>query len=76
MNMNDPKDAPKDGTVIIVDAGYSFLLQAIWNEPSKEWCCAISHNDLYLGKWDDTYFENEHVKEIHGWLPFPTKEQL
>ena len=71
--MNKPEDAPKDGTVILVDAGYPWLIPATWNEPSKEWCCAIIIVDPYYANGDNTYFQNKHFKKITGWLPMPEK---
>lgn len=65
--------APKDGTLFLGNFGYPWAILAAWNEPSEEYCVAELQIGLYHGKWNDTYFETDHLpeKDLLGWLPMP-----
>ena len=68
---NDPKTAPKDGTLILADVGFPWPVAAVWNSHDDKWvyatlqACEMANNTL------DVYFENEQESEIRGWLPMP-----
>jgi len=52
---------PKDKQVII-ECGLGTGV-AIWNDTDKSFVFANLQIDLFEGKWNDTYFENEYVQE-------------
>jgi len=58
---------PKDKQIII-ECGLGIGV-AIWNDTDKSFVFANLQIDLFEGKWNDTYFENEYVqeKEITKW---------
>lgn len=63
---------PKTDTPILVKTDYptALITVALWNEPSQCFVVASHGVDMYHGKYNDTYFENEHLQpgEILGWL--------
>jgi len=52
---------PKDRQIII-ECGLGAGV-AIWNDTDKSFVFANLQIDLFEGKWNDTYFENEYVQE-------------
>ncbi len=63
--------APKDGNPFAARIdGYPFIVFAVWNAPSSEWCYTMLQANLYHGKWNDCCFENEYCKETElvRWL--------
>ncbi len=59
--MSRQKPIPTDRVVIVeTEQGKTI---AIWNEPSQKFVTANIQADLYKGKWNDTYFETEHIDE-------------
>lgn len=69
-----PKDKP-----ILIDAGYPWLVMAIWNEAGKNWVYANLQVDMYMGNYNDTYWESEYespvnskgIPNVFGWIPVP-----
>lgn len=66
-----PETAPKDGTPIIIDAGYPYPLVGVWNRIEGRWICAELNSDMFNGEWEDAYFENESYETIRRWMPLP-----
>jgi hypothetical protein len=71
------KTIPKDRQIIIEI--YYGTYVAIWNEVDQEFKYANPQTDMYHGKYIDTYYETESVKEeeILSWreLSMETKKQ-
>jgi len=63
--------APKDGSVLLLDVGMPWAVAGTWNPVNEEWVYASLQVGEYLGKYNDTYFENETDKEIYAWMPMP-----
>lgn len=72
-----PELAPKDGTSILANVGYPWLLMCRWNPSGDCWVCTVPQTDLFDGEWQDNYFENQYFDdhELKGWLPVPEIEQ-
>lgn len=70
---NDPKTAPKDGTMILGDFGFPWPLVAAWNEHDEKWVTASLQAQTMDGGKTDLWFENEQEScaSLRGWLPFP-----
>lgn len=66
----DPKDAPKDGTMILAAVGWPWLAPAMWCEYAEEWVIAVPQVD-YLHGSSVRHFENDTEPKISGWLPIP-----
>lgn len=69
MNNLEPQkiEIPKDKTILInVDSGWTV---ARYNNVEKKFVYANFQTDLYQGKWEDHYFENEWIdeSEIKEW---------
>lgn len=59
---------PKDRQIIIKDKN-EIESVAQWSEADKKFATAIFQLDLFEGKWNMGYFENEYIteSEIVGW---------
>ena len=70
--MNPPHTAPKDDT-FLADVGLPYLVVCMWCGAETQWVYADIQCDMYNGKWNDMYFQNEHINEdeLEGWLPIP-----
>ena len=66
----DPKDAPKDGTLILAAVGWPWLVPAMWCEYAEDWVIASPQVD-YLHGSSVRHFENDTEPKIAGWLPIP-----
>lgn len=73
MTLRTPETAPRDMTVFLADVGYPWLVLAVWNDHQNEFVTTNFQIDLYRGKWNDTYFENEYhaPDKLKGWMPLP-----
>lgn len=73
-NLHPPETAPKNGTVILGDFGYPWLVPAAWNSYDERWAITIVQSSPLDGK-DDTWFETEWETEsaLAGWMPMPEK---
>ena len=70
--LNPPDTAPKDGTQILADFGWPYLLVAAWNEVDTQWVCANLQAERHE-KGDDYYYENlyENHSSLKCWMRFP-----
>jgi len=61
--MNIPKDRQ-----IIIETTYGKRV-AMWNEQGNQFVYADPAADMYKGKWNMSYYENEYIdeKDIIGW---------
>jgi len=62
--------APKN-VLILLDVG-GRAAQGIYSKVDEKWKYANLQIGLYMGKWEDVYFENEHTEIPSGWMPMPT----
>ena len=71
--LNPPETAPKDGTVILGDFGWPWMLTACWNNHDEKWAVSMIQACLMENGKVDTYFEadQEEHKSLKGWLPMP-----
>lgn len=53
---------PKDKQIIITDE-YGMKRVAHWSEADGKFATAIFQLDMYEGKWNMGYFENEYISE-------------
>lgn len=65
------KPIPKDKQIIITDE-YKMERIAHWSEADEKFATAMMHLDMYEGKWNMNYYENEYIKEenILSWREF------
>jgi len=58
---------PKDREIIIIINQGNYL--AVWSEADERFIYANPQTDMYKGKWNMKYFENEYISEdeILGW---------
>jgi len=54
---------------IIIENEYGIECVAIWSEADKKFVYANLQTDMYDGKWNMNYFENEYIleKDIKKW---------
>ena len=74
MKWEPAKTAPRDGTAIIANfSNYPWALSATYCKASKSWCAAELQVEMFHGKWNDSYFENEWVEDnsLLAWMPMP-----
>lgn len=58
------KQIPKDRQIIITDE-YGMERVAHWSEADEKFVYANLQTDMYEGKWNMNYYENEYIKEEH-----------
>jgi len=70
------KTPPKDRT-FLANIGLPWYVVAHWNPIVSEYVYAEFQVDMYLGKWDDAYFQTEYFKEseIIDWIEMPRIEE-
>ena len=68
-----PETAPRDMTVFLGDFGYPWPMAVVWNPVSEQFCAAELQIDMYEGKYEDSYFQNEYLPahELRRWMPLP-----
>lgn len=68
-------DAPKDGTMILGDFGWPWLLPASWDADSGQWACAMWNATALheLQEITGTWWESdtEGGESLLGWMPWP-----
>lgn len=69
----DPKDAPKDRVFLAFFKNWPFCTTCHWSKSSKKWVAANLQYDLWDGKFDDAYFENEYfnIENMIKWCELP-----
>jgi hypothetical protein len=72
MNWNTT-EPPKDQT-FIANVGLPYAVIAVWNGEEQHYAYADLQVNLCKGEWNDTYFENDYVDTINGWMPLPEVE--
>ncbi len=73
MEWQPPETAPKD-RVILGAFKHGQVKSCVWNDPEKTWCSATPQTGLYLGEYNDHYFECDFTDELEQWLPMPEVE--
>ena len=77
MNWNENmSEAPRDGTVILLDVGMPWAVTGAWNPVAEEWVYASLQIGFFEGEYVDTYFENEHDKEAFAWASMPQLKKV
>lgn len=61
--------APLDTMVLLNIEG--IVAQGIYSKVDEKWKYANLQIGLYMGKWEDVYFENESTEIPNGWMPMP-----
>ena len=63
---------PKDKT-FLADIGYPYYVYANYNKAMDYFVYAELQVDMYLVKYEDTYFitESFHEEELKGWVEVP-----
>ena len=56
---------------IILNVGLPWVVIGAWNAPSEKWVYADFQADMFNGKWNDTYFQNEYEQSPIGWMELP-----
>lgn len=76
-NWQPAETAPKY-KLFIGDFGFPSPLIAIWSQPSKKFVTANLQADMYYGKYNDFYFENEYMpeSELKRWQPLPDTQEI
>jgi hypothetical protein len=75
--LQPPHTAPKDGTIILGEFGWPWMLTAAWNNHDEKWAvCIIQACSMENGKVD-TYWETDQEEHgaLKGWLPMPEVER-
>lgn len=75
--LQPPHTAPKDGTIILGDFGWPWMLTACWNNHDEKWAVSMIQACLMEGGKVDTYWETdqEDHSALKGWLPMPEPER-
>ena len=69
--------APHDGTMILADFGWPWLVPAAWSRMSCTWNVAVYNaraepvesTEVHDCWWE---FETEDNRDLRGWMPIPT----
>lgn len=72
----NPETAPHDGTVILADFGWPWLVPAAWSRMSCTWNVAVYNASAETATSKETQdcwweFETEDNRDLKGWLPIP-----
>jgi hypothetical protein len=76
VSLLDPETAPHDGTMILADFGWPWLVPAAWSRMSCTWAVAtynasaetVTSTDVHDCWWE---FEAEDNRDLKGWTPIP-----
>jgi hypothetical protein len=70
--MNPPETAPRDGTMILADFGWPWLLPTAWNAMDGRWAVAVLQRS-HDGDGEDVWFETDEGKpdQMRGWVECP-----
>jgi len=70
------RTVPKDDVIIAKFASSPIPVLAAWNEPEQQWVYASIQVNLYQGKWNDTFFENQYetADALKTWMPLPIEQ--
>lgn len=68
------ENAPEDNTILL-DVGLPFPVVGCWSPVENSWLYANLGIDLYLGRWEDCYFESEFESKPHAWMPLPEMQK-
>lgn len=71
-----PETAPKDGTQILADFGWPWLMPAAWCHCDERWAVATFQGSVsaeFPDRLHDLWWETdqENHKDMKGWIPFP-----
>jgi hypothetical protein len=72
--LQPPHTALKDGTVILGDFVWPWLLPAVWNEYDEKWAaCTVQACPMEPDGKHDTYWETDQEDHgtLAGWMPIP-----
>jgi hypothetical protein len=67
--LQPPETAPKDGSLILADFGWPWLVPTAWNKLNLEWATASFQSDSIGDTWFETEWERE--SDMTGWMPIP-----
>lgn len=67
--------APKGDVILAEFDNYPLPVATTWNQAQEQWVVANVQCDMYEGRWNDTYFENQYecAGDLKAWMPLPTK---
>jgi hypothetical protein len=76
VSLLDAETAPHDGTMILADFGWPWLIPAAWSRMSGTWQVAVynasaetvTRTEVYDCWWE---FETEDNRDLKGWMPIP-----
>lgn len=68
-------DAPRDGTMILGDFGWPWMVPASWDADSERWAVAMWNASALHEQQEitETWWESDHEQRgsLRGWMPFP-----
>jgi hypothetical protein len=72
-SVEEPRDAetaPHDGTMILADFGWPWLVPAAWSRMCGTWQIAVynASAEVHDCWWE---FETEDNRDLKGWMPIP-----
>lgn len=72
----DAEEAPHDGTMILADFGWPWLVPAAWSRMSCTWAVATYNASAETLKSTEVHdcwweFETEDNRNLKGWMPMP-----
>lgn len=75
MILNPPETAPRDGTMILGDFGWPWLVLAAWNAHDEQWVLALMQACPMTSGKIDVWFENERetADSLLAWVAIPKK---
>jgi hypothetical protein len=76
VSLLDAETAPHDGTMILADFGWPWLVPAAWSRMSGTWQVAVynasaetvTSTEVHDCWWE---FETEDNRDLKGWMPIP-----
>lgn len=63
--------APKDGTIILGDFGWPWLMPAAWSAMSGKWVVAVFQAAGKADEIEDVWWETDMEGDLKGWMPVP-----